>query len=138
MRFHTKHRFARRIVSNPLMEMRAASDSLLLAAADYIDESEEQGPQAIAVRTLDAIKEHWHGAEQTRLIDVRVGERPMPQDGLPVTGAAPGISGLYLSVMHSGVTLAALAGRLAASEILNEQEESSLAAYRPSRFVKIE
>lgn len=39
MRFHTSERFVNRIVSNPDMEIRAASDELLVAAENYIDES---------------------------------------------------------------------------------------------------
>ena len=51
-----------------------------------------------------------------------MGWRPIPQDGLPIVGFLPGIGGLYVSVMHSGVTLAAAVGRFAAAEILDETE----------------
>ena len=71
MRFHTTYRFVRRIILNFLMEIRAVSDNLLLTTADYLGESDENGPQAIAVRTLEAIEEHWHDAHQTLPIDFR-------------------------------------------------------------------
>lgn len=58
--------------------------------------------------------------------------RPVPADGLPVMGEAA--DGLYLAVMHSGATLAALAGELAAREILGGSAEPLLAPYRPGRF----
>ncbi len=38
MGFYNNHRFVNRIVSNPFMEVRAASNELTLAAEDYIDE----------------------------------------------------------------------------------------------------
>lgn len=134
MKFHTRQQFVNQIISNPYMEVRAASGKLLLAAEDYIDESAENSPQAIAGRTLTAIQDHWQGAEQTRLASVVVGNRAIPQDGQPIIGRVPEVEGLYLSVMHTGVTLAALAGRLAADEILSCQQDPLLAPYRPGRF----
>ena len=134
MKFHTPHRFVNRIVSNPAMEIRAASDQLLLAAENYIDESVEDNPQAIAARTLSAIKKHWLGSEQVNLTDVIVGKRPVPRDGQPIIGRAPDLKGLYLAIMHPGITLAALAGRLVADEILKEQDDISLNPYRVDRF----
>ena len=134
MRFHTDHQFVNRIVSNPLMEIRAASNTLTLAAEDYIDESMENNSQAIALRTLQKIKQYWHLEGQIELTDVVVGRRPMPQDGLPVIGRTAHIDGLYLLVMHTGVTLAGVAGRLAAAEILSDKYDVLLSSYRPGRF----
>jgi glycine/D-amino acid oxidase-like deaminating enzyme len=134
MKFHTNQQFVNRIVSNPFMEIRAASGNLLLAAEDYIDESAENSPQAIARRTLKAIQNHWQCTEHIELASVVVGNRAIPQDGHPVIGRIPEVEGLYLSVMHTGVTLAALAGRLAADEILSDQQDPLLAPYSPGRF----
>ena len=63
-----------------------------------------------------------------------IGLRPIPKDGMPVVGPAGGIEGLYVAVMHSGVTLAPVAGRMAAEEILDGVAFESLAPYRPARF----
>ncbi len=132
--FNNTHRFVNRIISNPFMEVRAASNTLTLAAEDYIDESLENNPQAIAQRTLKKIKEHWRGTEQIKLANVRVGKRPIPQDGPPIIGRTSNVDGLYILVMHSGVTLAAIASRLAAAEILGYQNDTLLSCYRPNRF----
>ena len=132
--FHNTHRFMNRIVSSPFMEMRAASNTLTLAAEDYIDESIKSNPQAIAQRTLVEIKKHWQGAQQTKLASVMVGKRPIHRDGLPIIGRITDIDGLYLSVMHSGVTLAAIAGRLVAAEILSDNDNILLSPYSPERF----
>ena len=63
-----------------------------------------------------------------------IGQRPMPQDGLPIIGRVNHLYGLYLSVMHAGVTLAAVTGRLAAAEILSDQDDDLLSTYRLERF----
>ncbi len=73
------------------------------------------------------------GLQGVGLDHVRVGLRSVATDGLPVTGYAPGLEGLYLLVAHSGATLAAVLGRLVASELLGGLE-SRLEAWRPARF----
>lgn len=126
--------FVNRIISNPNMEIRPASNTITFAAEDYIDESTENNPQAIAKRTLVKIKEHWQKTEHINLANVAVGKRPIPKDNLPVIGRVNQIGGLYLSVMHAGVTLAAIAGRLMAKEILSNEDDAMLSSYRPERF----
>ncbi|SFF17871.1 NAD(P)/FAD-dependent oxidoreductase [Spirosoma endophyticum] len=132
--FHTSHPFVNRIVSSPSLELRAASPRLTLSAEDYLDDSIDNNPQAIARRCLNNIKGHWHQAGLLVLTNVAVGNRPIPEDGLPIIGRIPSIEGLYVAVMHAGVTLAAVVGRLVARELLSDQEEALLASYRHSRF----
>ncbi len=60
--------------------------------------------------------------------------RPMTEDGQPIIGFDQGIKNLYISVMHSGVTLSALIGKLAAMEILNGIDIELLKSFRLSRF----
>ena len=67
--------------------------------------------------------------------EIRRGRRPIPQDGLPIIGFADTVPNLYLTTMHSGVTLAALTGEFAAIEIMHETEIELLAPYRPGRFI---
>ncbi len=63
---------------------------------------------------------------------VCIGWRPVPADGLPVVGEVH--PGLTLAVMHSGVTLAALTGRLVADEVVAGRVSPLLATFRPARF----
>jgi glycine/D-amino acid oxidase-like deaminating enzyme len=65
---------------------------------------------------------------------VTVGHRVMPLDEYPVIGFSDRCPNLYVAAMHSGVTLAPLIGQLAALEILDGAQVSSLEPYRPSRF----
>ena len=65
----------------------------------------------------------------------RVGVRPIPADGQPMIGPVPGWSRLSIAVMHSGISLAALAGQLLAEELVRGRMVDALAPYRPARFL---
>jgi glycine/D-amino acid oxidase-like deaminating enzyme len=60
--------------------------------------------------------------------------RPMPADGLPIIGRAPGFPGLYVATMHSGVTLAPAVGELVAKELIQNIRVSPLAPFGLERF----
>ncbi|NGN43706.1 FAD-binding oxidoreductase [Mesorhizobium sp. CGMCC 1.15528] len=134
MRFRTPRRLVNRVVCNQHMEIRPHTDTIMVGAEDYIDASGENGPEAVAARALAAIRKQLTGGEDVELMDVQVGIRPVPRDGLPIVGRVPGIAGLYLSVMHVGVMLAPLVGRLASLEIAHGMEDPLLAPYRSNRF----
>jgi glycine/D-amino acid oxidase-like deaminating enzyme len=68
--------------------------------------------------------------------DVRVGVRPMPEDGLPCVGAVSELPGYYEAVTHSGVTLGPLLGRLLAREIIDGEVDSLISPFRPDRFAR--
>jgi glycine/D-amino acid oxidase-like deaminating enzyme len=76
------------------------------------------------------------GAGDLDVAEVRVSVRPHPLDGLPVTGAVPGMPGAYVVCTHSGVTLAAVLARLVAAEIRTGEPDPLLAPYRPGRFLR--
>lgn len=65
-----------------------------------------------------------------------VGYRPMPLDGFPVLGFTSAVPNLYITLMHSGVTLAPLVGEMAALEIAEDARVDLFAPYRPERFQK--
>jgi glycine/D-amino acid oxidase-like deaminating enzyme len=65
---------------------------------------------------------------------VGVGWRPMPLDGLPVVGHPVSAPGVYLAVMHSGITLAPIIGHLASMEILDGVSVEMLRNFRFERF----
>lgn len=65
--------------------------------------------------------------------DVFIGWRPLPLDGHPVLGNTAQHPDIYLSIMHSGVTLAPIVGQLAAYEIVSGRQLSDLDNYRPGR-----
>jgi glycine/D-amino acid oxidase-like deaminating enzyme len=67
---------------------------------------------------------------------VRVGVRPIPEDGLPCVGAVPELPGYYETVTHSGVTLGPLLGRLLTREILEGEVAGLISPFRPARFAR--
>jgi glycine/D-amino acid oxidase-like deaminating enzyme len=67
--------------------------------------------------------------------EVRVAFRPRPPDGFPIVGPVPGVPGAYLVCTHSGVTVGAIVGRLAARELLAGTDEPLLAAFRADRAI---
>lgn len=64
---------------------------------------------------------------------IRIGWRPLPLDGHPVIGASPARPDVYLAIMHSGVSLAPIAGQLAATEIVGRTSVPRLDSFRPGR-----
>ena len=74
------------------------------------------------------------GGDRLELDFHTIGYRPMPADGFPIIGRAEGIDGLYVAVMHSGITLAPAVGLFAAQEILEGRRDPLLQPYGLSRF----
>ena len=52
-----------------------------------------------------------------------------------VVGEVDGHKGVFVAVMHSGVTLAPLVGQLLASEMLKNLKSPLLESFRPNRFL---
>jgi glycine/D-amino acid oxidase-like deaminating enzyme len=71
---------------------------------------------------------------QASVEKVTLGFRPLPKDSYPIVGFPEGRRDVYLTVMHSGITLGPLIGRLAAMEILDGVRVEPLAPYRLERF----
>ncbi|MGO3028321.1 NAD(P)/FAD-dependent oxidoreductase [Pseudomonas helleri] len=122
------------IISNSAMEVRQAADGTLLAAEDYLDDSAENQPSAVAQRTTKAIENELEGVvlSEPELACVRL--RPISIDRLPIIGYLPNVSGVYVCTLHPGVALAAIVGRLVSEEILDAKLSDALAACRPDRF----
>jgi glycine/D-amino acid oxidase-like deaminating enzyme len=85
-------------------------------------------------RILDRIGTMMPAARGVGLERLTLGFRPMPSDGFPVVGPAPGARDVYVAVTHSGITLAAILGRYVSREIVAGVPVSALAPYRPTRF----
>ena len=71
-------------------------------------------------------------------IELRVGLRSLPADGRPLAGYASAHSRIYCLVSHSGITLGPLLGRLVATEIITDQAQDLLRAFRPGRLAGID
>jgi glycine/D-amino acid oxidase-like deaminating enzyme len=69
------------------------------------------------------------------LESVRTTMRPIPSDRLTCSGWIPGVSGYYVAVTHSGVTIAPYLGKAVADEVVRGQVHESLKDFRPDRFL---
>jgi glycine/D-amino acid oxidase-like deaminating enzyme len=122
------------LISSPAMEVRESTDGTWLVAEDYLGDAPENQPAAIARRTARAIADELEGVTSIEPQSACVGLRPIPADGIPIIGDLPGISRVYVCAMHPGVTLAAIVGRLASEEIMDDRASPTLAPCRPGRF----
>ncbi len=131
LRFRAPSGLVTRIVGNDEIEVREGRGGRLLAAADH---AEGEARDALGGRVLAALRRRFRGAGDVALLGVETGWRPMPADGAPIVGFAPSAPNLYLAVMHAGIVMAPVVGRLAAGEIVGGREAEALASCRLSRF----
>jgi len=122
-----------RLVLLPDLHVRQLPDGALLAGTSFTGEASTEAPEAQAQALIGRIREMIAGAEETELSHFTIGHRPQPEDGLPIVGRSAKIGGLYIAVMHSGVTLAPAIGRFAAEEIVEGRRDPLLAPFGPDR-----
>jgi len=90
--------------------------------------------QSAVDNVLEAGRALYPGIRAATVESVRVSERPIPGDGLPVLGRAAGVPNFHFAVSHSGATLSVRAGDLVAAEALGEDQGDALAAFRFERL----
>jgi glycine/D-amino acid oxidase-like deaminating enzyme len=62
---------------------------------------------------------------------VRIGIRPIPGDQLSAIGPMPRISGYYIAITHSGVTMSPFLGAMVADEIVGGRQRAEIAHSDP-------
>ena len=122
-----------RVILAPAAHMKQKPDGRVVTGMGFggtpSNDASREGGEAflkMAATVLPALR----GAT---LEKVTLGWRPLPADEFPIVGTATRPD-VYLTVMHSGVTMAPLMGRLAAIEILDGVKAEPLEPYRLSRF----
>ena len=85
-------------------------------------------------RILNTAKNFTTGLEDIEIDQVSIGWRPLPKDRIPIIGRIEKTEGVYVSMMHSGVSLAAIVSKLVSEEILENKSIPILDDFRPSRF----
>jgi len=124
----------RGVVLSPGPHVRQNDDGRLIIGSDFGGGPDPDNPEVEAAALLASVRQLLALEVDLRVERTSLGIRPIPSDGHPIIGPAPDLAGLYVTVMHSGITLAALVGRLAAEEVLSARPVESLEPYRPGRF----
>jgi glycine/D-amino acid oxidase-like deaminating enzyme len=133
LRFAAPAGLVRTIVANGRLEARTAADGHLLVAAEYAGEASQDDVRQSAGEVRRALLDLFAvEAADLFLVGGSVGMRPMPADGLPIVGSVPGVPGLYLALLHSGVTLAPVVGRLVSDELVDGVDAEELRGLRPA------
>lgn len=123
-----------RVIMTPRLHLRpAASGGLLLQALDLDHSAAPRSPVPDRIQREFEARLAELLPDPPPVIMVRVGQRSLPADGLPVTGFGDAEGKVYVLASHSGVTLAPLLGELVAGEVLG-QLSAELEPYRPNRF----
>lgn len=122
------------LIMAPEMHVRQTADGRLVAGADFGGTDPGADDVAAAAETFAGMKAMLRSGAALAFDHYAVGYRPIPADRFPAVGRAEGIAGLYVAVMHSGITLAPAIGRFAAEEIVTGRREPLLAPYGLERF----
>ncbi|HLJ61516.1 MAG TPA: FAD-binding oxidoreductase [bacterium] len=127
------------VVHAPCCQVRPDGGGRLMVQADDTDEmmTPETLPSAALEPAADIVRRAARllpGIEGVGPEAVRIGTRAYPADGFSAVGPLPGVTGYYLAVTHSGVTMAPALGTIIADEIVLDREDARLATFRPGRF----
>ncbi|MEQ1952533.1 FAD-binding oxidoreductase [Mesorhizobium sp. CN2-181] len=121
------------MVFAPQCNARQTREGRLIAGSDFAGADPKGEEERMARELLARVKALVRGAEDLDVGFITVGHRPTPADGFPAIGRPDGVEGLYVTVMHSGVTLAPIVGELVAREIAEGIRDPDLAPYDPGR-----
>jgi glycine/D-amino acid oxidase-like deaminating enzyme len=118
------------------LHMRQTAEGRIIAGSDFGGADPGTDAEATARDLFAATKGMLRGADGLELDFHTVGYRPTPVDGFPIIGRTKGVDGLYVAVMHSGITLAPAVGLFAAREILDGERDPLLEPYGLARFAQ--
>jgi len=124
-----------RVVLAPDAHMKQKPDGRIVAGSGFGGTPNTDTSHATASRFLNTASQTLPGLAGAQVDRVTLGWRPLPQDGFPVIGFVPKRRDVYITVMHSGITLSPAVATFAAMEVLDGVEADPLAPYRPGRFV---
>ncbi|AZN97651.1 FAD-binding oxidoreductase [Mesorhizobium sp. M9A.F.Ca.ET.002.03.1.2] len=125
------------LVIGDRLHMRQTAEGRIIAGSDFGGADPGMDAEATARELFASMKGMLRGADGLELDFYTVGYRPTPIDGFPIVGRAEGVSGLYVAVMHSGITLAPAVGLFATREILEGERDPLLEPYGLGRFANV-
>lgn len=123
-----------RIVLSPIGNIKQKPNGRIVTGLDFGPSKETDTSTEYGERFLERMSAVLPQLRSAPVDKVTLGFRPMPKDSHPIVGFPAGRRDVYLTVMHSGVTLGALIGQLASAEILDSIDVNLLGPYRLERF----
>ncbi|MEU4766488.1 FAD-dependent oxidoreductase [Actinosynnema sp. NPDC023794] len=134
-----------RVVHAPHVHLRPDGGGRLLLHTPEVDDAarvSDTGEISVDPSAVDEVVEAsralYPGIGAASVESVRVGERPIPSDGLPVLGRVVELPNFHFAVSHSGATLSLHAGDLVAAEALGEDRGDALAPFRFERAATVQ
>lgn len=127
-------RLVDRVILSPLGQIKQKANGRIVTGADFGPTKSEDTSREYGEGFLRRMAAVLPPLAKLPVEKVTLGFRPMPKDGYPVIGCPAGHPDIYITVMHSGMTLAPAIGRLAEAEILDRVDVELLKPYRLERF----
>jgi glycine/D-amino acid oxidase-like deaminating enzyme len=123
-----------RVVLSPIGNVKQKPDGRIVTGLDFGPSPVEDATKEKGEAFLSKMAAVLPQLAKASIEKVTLGFRPLPKDSYPIVGFPQRRPDVYLAVMHSGVTLGPLVGRLASLEILDGVRVEPLAPYRLERF----
>jgi glycine/D-amino acid oxidase-like deaminating enzyme len=121
------------VVLAPGAHVLQRPDGRVVTGRDFAGTAEEEVGALTGERLLAAAARFFPALDGVAAERITIGHRVMPADGLPLVGRAAAVPELYVVATHSGISLAPILGRLAATEVLDEVEVDGLTPFRLGR-----
>ncbi len=121
------------LVMAPDLHLRQTQQGRIVAGSHFGGARPGDDSAATAAALFKQTKDMLRGAEDLEMEFYTLGYRPTPKDGLPLIGRPTHVSGLYVAVTHSGVTLAPAIGLFAAAEIVHDKRDPLLQPFHLER-----
>lgn len=116
------------------VHFRQRIDGRFVGGEDFAGRSLKDDPVEGAAILFARLKQQVRDSDGLEMAGYTLGFRPMPVDEHPAIGRPSGVDGLYITVMHSGATLAPVVGRFATDEILTGKRDPLLEPFGVDRF----
>lgn len=125
----------------PLVNCRPDGAGRILLRANDVDKTLSSDADPVpshpaAQELLARVTKLIPALEGVHVEAVRTAIRPIPKDGYSAIGPHPALSNYYVTVTHSGVTLAAFIGEGVTAELVHGRDVPEFAEFRLNRFFK--
>ncbi len=128
-----KH-FLSRVLMPPSAEIKQNLDGRIVTGFNFDDTGDLEPTEELGREYLKTAAQYLPACRDSQVEFMTLGYRVMPKDNYPIVGRFTKYPNLYVSALHSGMTMAPIIGQLASLEILDGARVNMLAPYRPERF----